>query len=55
MYEVVYFVLTPDFSFHMDIQQRINFHILDRFAHERIQFAFPTRTVYAHVSQLADV
>ena len=43
--EVVYYVLDPDYARFMDVQQSINLAILRRFAAERIQFAFPTRSV----------
>lgn len=54
VFEVVYLVLSPDYNLYMDIQQQINFHLLDRFAREGIQFAFPTRTVHAQVSLLGE-
>mgnify|MGYP003932849519 CR=1 FL=1 len=44
-FEVVYYVLSPDYTIYMDIQQGINLAIFDRFAEEGIEFAFPTRTV----------
>lgn len=43
--ETVYWVLVRDFEVHMDIQQRVNLSILDRFGEEGIEFAFPTRTL----------
>jgi small-conductance mechanosensitive channel len=43
--ETVYFVLDPDYTRFMDVQQSINLAILKRFNAEKIQFAFPTRTV----------
>jgi small-conductance mechanosensitive channel len=43
--ETVYYVLVPEYNTYMDIQQRINLAILDRFRAEGISFAFPTRTV----------
>jgi small-conductance mechanosensitive channel len=43
--EVVYFVLDPDYNRYMDVQQSINLAILRKFSAEKIQFAFPTRTV----------
>jgi small-conductance mechanosensitive channel len=46
MFEVVYFVLDPDYNRFMDIQQRINFALFRRFELEGIEFAYPTRTVY---------
>jgi small-conductance mechanosensitive channel len=44
-FEVVYWVLTPDYLSYMDIQQAINVAIYRRFEDENIQFAYPTRTV----------
>lgn len=49
-FEVVYFVLDPDYNRYMDVQQAINLALVQRFAAERIEFAFPTRTV--HVQSL---
>ena len=43
--ETVYFVLDPEYSRFMDVQQAVNLGILRRFTAEKIQFAFPTRTV----------
>ena len=51
-FEVVYFMLTPDYNLYMDTQQAINLEIYRRFSEEKIEFAYPTRTVYlrgAHV------
>lgn len=45
-FEVVYFVLDPDYNRFMDIQQEINFGIFQQFEVEGIAFAYPTRTVY---------
>lgn len=45
-FEVVYFVLDPDYNLYMDIQQQINLAMVKRFAREGIDFAFPTRTLY---------
>jgi small-conductance mechanosensitive channel len=45
-FEVVYIVLDPDYNIYMDIQQKINLEIYRRFAEQRIEFAFPTRTLY---------
>lgn len=43
--ESVYFVLSPDFNTHADIQQRVFLAILRRFQAAGISFAFPTRSV----------
>ncbi len=45
-FEVVYYVLTSDYNLHMDVQQNINLMLLDRFAEEGIEFAYPTQTVF---------
>lgn len=44
-FEVVYYVLSPDYTLYMDVQQRINFSIFRRFEGEGVEFAFPTRTI----------
>ena len=46
MFEAVYYVLASDFNIYMGIQQDINLAIFERFARERIGFAYPTRTVH---------
>jgi small-conductance mechanosensitive channel len=46
IFEVVYFVLVPDYVAYMDIQQAINLEILRRFEMEGIKLGYPTRTVY---------
>lgn len=48
-FEVVYYVLVPDYNTYMDIQEAINIKLFRRFKKEEIDFAFPTQTV--HVSQ----
>lgn len=45
-FEVVYYVLDPDYNKHMDIQQRINLALLRRFREHGIGFAYPTRTLH---------
>jgi small-conductance mechanosensitive channel len=45
-FEVVYYVLTPDYNRYMDIQQQINLAIYQRFAQEGVEFAYPTRTLF---------
>ncbi len=47
-FEVVYWVLNPDYNVYMDIQQAINLQIYGRFEQEGIAFAYPTQTVYLH-------
>ena len=45
LYEVVYFVLSPDYLVYVEAQQQINFEIMDAFAARGIQFAYPTQTI----------
>lgn len=46
LFEAVYHVLSPDFALHMDIRERINLSIFERFGESGIQFAYPTQTLY---------
>lgn len=45
-FEVVYYVLSPDYNLYMDVQQGINLELFRRFEEQGISFAFPTRTLY---------
>jgi len=45
-FEVVYWVLNPDYNIYMDIQQAINLGIYNKFEAEGIEFAYPTQLVY---------
>lgn len=44
-FEVVYWMLDPDYGRFMDVQQAINLALVDTFNDKGIEFAFPTRTV----------
>ncbi|MGN6478410.1 MAG: mechanosensitive ion channel family protein [Flavipsychrobacter sp.] len=45
-FEFVYYVLDPDYNLYMDIQERIYLKIFDAFNSRKIDFAYPTQTVY---------
>ena len=45
-FEIVYYVLSPDYNLYMDIQQEINLALLEKFNDAGIEFAFPTQTLY---------
>lgn len=47
-FEVVYYVLSPDFNVFMDVQQAINLQLLRVFGERSIAFAFPTQTLHVH-------
>ncbi len=44
-FEIVYYVLDPDYNRYMDIQQAIHLAIHQKFEAEKIDFAYPTQTV----------
>ncbi len=46
VFEVVYYVNSPDYNKYMDLQQEINFKIKEEFEKRDIEFAFPTQTLY---------
>ena len=46
VFEIVYYVLDPDYNTYMDVHQAVNLAIFERFAREGIEFAYPTRTIY---------
>lgn len=45
-YEIVYYVFGPDYNKYMDVQQSINLKIFEEFEKRKIDFAYPTQTVY---------
>lgn len=47
-FEIVYYVLAPDYNLYMDIQQTINLEIFRRFQDEGIEFAYPTQTLFVN-------
>ncbi len=50
IFEIVYWVLIPDYNAFMDIQQAINLQILRRFEALGVEFAYPTQTVHLHTA-----
>lgn len=53
-YEVVYYMLVPDYNAYMDTQQEINLELFRRFAELGVAFAYPTQTVYLAGAEGAD-
>ena len=45
-FEVVYYMLVPDYNTYMDTQQAINLELFNRLAEIGVEFAYPTRTIY---------
>lgn len=54
LFEVVYYVLSPDYNLYMDIQQAINLNILREFSAEGIEFAYPTQSLYLQNAPMID-
>jgi small-conductance mechanosensitive channel len=52
-FEVVYYVLQPDFNLYMDRQQAINLELYRLFEERDVAFAFPTRTLHLVPAELA--
>lgn len=48
-FEVVYYLLVPDYAVYMDAQQAINLELYRVFEEKGIEFAFPTRTLHMHL------
>ena len=51
--ELVYYIDTRDYTTAMDAQQAVNLGIMECFAREGIEFAFPSRTLYLESDSLA--
>ena len=45
-FEVVYYITTGDYNKYMDIQQAINYEILEAFEKEKIDMAYPTQKIF---------
>ncbi|HOZ79855.1 MAG TPA: mechanosensitive ion channel family protein [Ferruginibacter sp.] len=63
-YEIVYYINSADYVLFMDIQQEICMRIFEAFEKEKIEFAFPTQTLFiarqnepvnGHVNPVASV
>lgn len=54
-FELVYYVLDPDFNKHADIQQAVLLEIFERFTGAGIDFAYPTQTVYEYKLPKEDI
>jgi len=50
-FEVVYWVLDPDYTLYMDIQQAINLALMRAFEPLGVEFAFPSHTVYLETGE----
>ena len=51
IYEVVFYVLRPDYNTYMDLQQSINFRLIEEFQKAGIEFAYPTQQLYVTTNE----
>lgn len=51
IYEVIYYVNSPDYAVYMDIQQEINLVLKTKLSEIGVEFAFPTRTLYINQNE----
>ncbi len=52
IYEVVYWVESPDYKVYMDAQQRMNFAIVRSFEELGVEIAYPTQTLHIYGSKV---
>lgn len=45
-FELVYWIKSSDFQLYADTSQKVNFAIIRKFALEKVEFAYPTRTIF---------
>jgi len=50
VFEVTYFSENPDYALTLDIQQEINFSLMEQFQKEGLEFAYPTQVIYSKKS-----
>lgn len=46
LFDVVFYVESPEYAVFLDMQQQFNFELMDKFAELGIGFAYPTQTLY---------
>ena len=51
IYEVVLIVLRPDYNTYMDVQQSINFRLMEELQKAEIEFAYPTQQLYVTTNE----
>ncbi len=54
IYDVVYFVEDSDYQFYMKQQEKINLALKRKFKEEKIEFAYPTQSVYLQEDKIED-
>ncbi|MEZ4103933.1 MAG: mechanosensitive ion channel family protein [Candidatus Paceibacterota bacterium] len=44
-FEIVYYIESPEYTDYLNVQQKFNFELMERFAKLSIEFAYPTQTI----------
>ena len=55
VFNVVFYVSSAEYAKYLDIQQRVNFELMDKFAEVGIEFAYPTQTLRFDSSNVLSV
>ncbi len=51
IFETVFYVLSPDYNVYMDLQQSINFRLMEEFQKAELEFAYPTQQLYVTTNE----
>ncbi len=51
IFETVFYVLSPDYNVYMDLQQSINFRLMEEFEKAGLEFAYPTQQLFVTKSE----
>jgi small-conductance mechanosensitive channel len=52
-YEIVYYVESPDYLVYMNTHHAISISVFEKFEKEKIEFAFPTQTLFVNKQEIA--
>jgi small-conductance mechanosensitive channel len=52
-FELVFFVSSPDYNVYMDLQQKLLIEIMRKFQAEKVEFAFPTQSLFIEKINMA--
>ena len=47
-FEIVYYINSAEYNIYMDVRHKVNLAIFEEFANNKIEFAYPTQTIYVN-------
>lgn len=53
-FEILYWIVKPDYSLFVKVQDQINYLIYEKFEKENVEFAYPTQTLFMNQPKAAD-